>query len=181
MAIVLVCAALVSGCRGTPGAAAARVALEQAGYADVEISFRSGGGIDLVRIDASAPGEAPGEERLQQGAAAVWRSLPFRFDRLRVAVIAADRTADATFSYERLTALFGPRPPGLDRRQVGDEVVMSGLKLVILLSVGALVCVALVMALTLFALRKVRRRRRGSSAVADEDQDDWDGSGAIPS
>ncbi|MDQ2825825.1 MAG: hypothetical protein M3Y04_02475, partial [Actinomycetota bacterium] len=149
----------LAGCRNVRGVAEVRTALGQAGYGDVTVSFRSGGGIDLVRIDATAA-QAPDDQRMQQGAAAVWSSLPFRFDRLRLSVTAPERAVDVTYSYEQLAGLFGPRPPGLDRRQVGDEVVVSGLKLVVLLSVGALLSVGLVLGLTLFALRNVRRRRR---------------------
>ncbi|MDQ6724847.1 MAG: hypothetical protein M3066_01525 [Actinomycetota bacterium] len=156
----LVAAALaLGGCRNVHGAAEVSSALGQVGYGDVDVSFRSGGGIDLVRIDATTAA-APDDQRLRQAAAAVWSTLPFRFDRLRLSVTAPERVVDATYGYEQLTGLFGPRPAGLDRRQVGDEVVVSGLKLVVLLSVGALLSVALVLALTLFALRNVRRRRR---------------------
>jgi len=155
------CVLALVGCGNVRGVDSVRSALAEAGYGDVAVSFRSGGGIDLVRIDASAVA-APDSRRLDQGAAAVWSSLPFRFDRLRLSVTAPDGAADATYGYEQLAQLLGPRPAGLDRRQVGDEVVVSGLKLVVLLSVGALLSVGLVLAVVLFALRNVRRRRRGA-------------------
>jgi len=166
LAAILVCVLALAGCRNVHGVPETRAALERAGYRDVDVAFRSGGGIDLVRVDAvSATGE------LEPGAAAVWGTLPFRFDQLHLSVEAPDRTVAATFTHERLTGLFGPRQPGLDRRQVGDEVVESGLKLMVLLSAGALLSVALVLGLTLLALCGVRRRRRST-----DDQDDGDGS-----
>ena len=167
--VAVACCVLLAACSGARGVPATRHALERVGYREVDVSFRSGGGIDLVRVDAVA---ATGD--LEPGAAAVWATLPLRFDRLHLSVDAPDRAAGATFTYEQLTALFGPRAPGLDRRQVGDEVVESGLKLVVLLSAGALLSVGLVVGLTLFAVGKVRRRRR--SPAREDDQDDWDGS-----
>lgn len=166
--VLLLCGLTLVGCRNVQGVPAARAALEEAGYRNVDISFRSGGGIDLVGVMAIGD---PVE--LRAVAASVWATLPFRFDRLHVTVSTAGQVGDRTFSYEQLTGEFGPRPRGLDRRQVGDEVVVSGLKLVVLLSVGALLSVGLVLGLILVALRRVRRRRR---SVQDEAQDDWDGS-----
>lgn len=164
----MACGLLLTGCRNVGGVPATTAALEKAGYREVSISFRSGGGIDLVRVDGTA--DWP---ELQRAAAVVWATLPFRFDRLRMVVSAANQAGDATFSYEQMAGRFGPRPPGLDRRQVGDQVVVSGLKLVVLLSVVALLSVGLVLGLTLFALRNVRRRRRSARG---DDHDDWDGS-----
>ena len=168
MTVLVACGLLLTGCRGVRGVPATRAALEGAGYRDVAISFRSGGGIDLVRVDGTAD-----TVELQGGAAVVWATLPFRFDRLRLVIGASDHAGDATFSYEQMADLFGPRPPGLDRRQVGDEVVVSGLKLVVVLAVAAVLSVGLVLGLTLFALRNVRRRRRSAPG---EDHDAWDGS-----
>lgn len=186
LAAVLACATALAGCRNVHGVAAVRSALADAGYSAVEVSFRSGGGIDLVRIDADAA-NVPDDVRLQQGAAAVWATLPFRFDRLRFSVRADGRVVDATYGYAELSQLLGPRPAGLDRRQVGDEVVVSGLKLVVLLSVGALLSVGLVLGLTLFGLRNVRRRRLWADAgpfpegfFAEDEPGDPQTAGASP-
>lgn len=178
-AALVLCGLALAGCRNVRGVAPTRQALEQAGYRDVEVSFRSGGGIDLVRVDAvPATGTPPDEQGLRAAGEAVWRTLPLRFDQLHVSVRAPGAVVGTTFGYEELSRLFGAREPGLDRRQVGDEVVESGLKLVVLLSIGALLSVGLVVGLTLFALRNVRRRR--SAARRSEDQDQADGDGSFP-
>ena len=174
VAAVAMCGLALAGCRNVHGVAPTRAALEEAGFRDVELSFHSGGGIDLVRVDAvTATGAPPGEQGLRTGAEAVWRTLPLRFDQLLVSLRAPGALVGRNFGYEELTGLFGARAPGLDRRQVGDEVVESGLKLVVLLSAGGLLSVGLVVGLTLFALRNVRRRR---SAARGEDHAEGDGS-----
>ena len=165
----------LAGCSNVRGVAATRDALEQVGYRDVDVDFRSGGGIDLVRVDAvPVDGAPPDQQRIEVAAGEVWRTLPLRFDRLQLSIQVPGYTGGAIYSYEDLAGLFGARPQGLDRRQLGDEVVASGLKLVVLLSIGALLSVGLVVALTLFALRNVRRRR--SAARGEAGQAEGDGS-----
>jgi hypothetical protein len=126
-----------------------RQALDRAGFRDVAISLRTGGGIGVARIDAAAQGAPPAEE----AAAVAWTTLPVRFDQLVVAL--GDRTV--SFGYQDLAGRFGPRAASLDARQVDEEVVESGLKLMLLLSAGAMLSGGAVVALGLVALRKVRR------------------------
>lgn len=152
---VLVCGMALgvglTGCRGDGGLSTARRALEGAGFRSVAVAVRTGGGIDVVRVDAVAPaGSGP-----DQAAEVVWRALPVRFDQLVVSVTApAPATA---YSYERLAGRFGARDPALDRRQAGDAVVHSGLELVVILSLGAVLAGAGVAAGTVLILRGMRR------------------------
>jgi len=143
---------LLAGCGRAQGVADTRRALETAGYRDVGISLRSGGGIGVARVEAVAAGAPPAEE----AARVAWTTLPVRFDQLVVAL--GDRTT--AFSYEELSRRFGPRDGSLDGRQVDDEVVESGLKLMLLLSAGAMASVGAVVAIALLAVRAGRRARR---------------------
>jgi len=131
-----------------------RQALERAGFRDVAISLRTGGGIGVARIDAAAQGAPPAED----AAAVAWMILPLRFDRLVVAL--GDQIV--SFGYQDLAGRFGPRAASLDARQVDEEVVESGLKLMLLLTAGAMLSVGAVVALGLVALRAVRRARWSS-------------------
>jgi hypothetical protein len=85
-----------------------------------------------------------------------WTTLPVRFDQLVVAL--GDRTT--SFTYLDLAGRFGPRDPSLDRKQVDEQVVRSGLQLMLLLSAGAMLSVGVVVAIGLVALRAARRGRR---------------------
>ena len=128
-----------------------RRALERAGYRYVDVTLRTGGGIGVARVEAAGP-EAPPTDTAAQVA---WTNLPVRFDQLVVAL--GDQTA--AFSYEDLAGRFGPRDPSLDRRQIDEEVVRSGVTLMLLLSAGALLSVAAVVVTGVLALRAARRAR----------------------
>jgi hypothetical protein len=163
-AAVLAAGALaLAGCGNARGVADTRRALERTGYEEVDISLRTGGGIDVVRVDAGPPAVAPPAE---VAAEVVWRTLPVRFDQLVVAL----GPQPATFGYEALSGRFGPRDPALDRRQIGEEVVESGLKLMLLLSAGALVSVGAVVGTGLLVLRAARRARGGGGGRDAHDQ-----------
>lgn len=131
---VLACALALAGCGTARGVDDTRRALERAGYREVEVTLRSGGGIDVARVDGAPEGAPPAE----QAAEVVWNTLPVRFDQLVVAL----GTDTTLFGYEALAGRFGPRAPSLDRRQVSEEVVEDGLELVLLLSAGAVLSVA---------------------------------------
>jgi len=70
--------------------------------------------------------------------------------------------SSVSYTYDGLQGLFGDRDPSLDRRQVDEEVVKSGFRLMLLLTAGAVASVGVVVALGLFALRAARRVRRGA-------------------
>lgn len=142
--------AVLTGCGRAEGVTETRRALEGAGYADVAIDLRAGSGIGVARVEV-APGGPPADT----AAGVVWRTLPVRFDQLIVAV------GDATtpFSYEELAGRFGPRDPSLDGKQVDEQVVRSGLRLMLALSAGALVSVALVVVAGLAVVRATKRAR----------------------
>jgi hypothetical protein len=182
--LVLLALALLSACGRAEGLRDTERALEGAGYGDVEITVRSGGGLDVVRVDAT--GIDP-----ERATRIVWTTLPVRFDQLVVTLgpsgplsgrtgpsgplsgrtgpsgPRSGRTGSevSTASYESLAGRFGPRDSGLDRKQVSDQVVRDGLDLMLLLSLAALLSVAGVVALGLLVVRTARRNR-----AAPEDQ-----------
>jgi hypothetical protein len=141
---------LLAGCGRAQGVTDTRQALEGAGYTAVDIDLRAGSGIGVARVTA-APGGPPADT----AAGVVWRTLPVHFDQLIVAV----GDASTPFSYEELAGRFGPRDPSLDGKQVDEQVVRSGLRLMLLLSAGALLSVALVVVTGLAVVRATRRAR----------------------
>jgi hypothetical protein len=151
VALVL-CTVALAACGRAQGVADTRRALEQAGYHDVDIALRSGGGIGVARVTAGAGGSPPPAD---QAAEIAWSTLPVHFDQLVVAV--GDVTTP--FSYQDLERRFGPRDPSLDGKQVDDEVVRSGLKLMLLLTGAAMLSVGVVVALGLSAVRAAKRAR----------------------
>jgi hypothetical protein len=149
---LVACVLALAACGRAQGVADTRRALERAGYRDVDISLRTGGGIGVARVEAGAGGTPPPAE---QAAEIAWSTLPVRFDQL-VVVIGDGSTS---FGYDDLERRFGPRDPSLDGRQVDDEVVKSGLKLMLLLTGAAVVSVGVVVALGLAAVRAAKRAR----------------------
>ncbi len=141
---------VLTGCGRAEGVADTRRALEAAGYADVDIDLRAGSGIGVARVTVT-PGGPPADT----AAGVVWRTLPVRFDQLIVAI------GDATtpFSYEELTGRLGPRDPSLDGKQVDEQVVRSGLRLMLLLSAGAILSVGFVIVTALAGIRAVKKAR----------------------
>ena len=154
LAALLAVVLLLTGCGRAQGVADTRRALEDSGYRDVEVVLRTGGGIGVARLEA-APGAPPAET----AARVAWTTLPVRFDQLVVAV--GDQTA--AFSYEDLAGRFGPRDASLDGRQIDEEVVRSGLKLMLLLSGAALLSVGAVVVTGLLALKAARRARAAAN------------------
>jgi len=163
--LVLGLALAMGACGRAQGMSDTRDALAQAGFREVEVSFRTGGGIGVARIQAAAGGPTP-----EQAAEVCWRMLPVRFDQLVVALGAGSES----FGYGDLAARFGPRDPSLDRRQIDEEVVESGLELMIVLSVGALLSVGAVVAAGLLVLRAARRARGGEARRPDDAEDEDD-------
>ncbi|HWI03768.1 MAG TPA: hypothetical protein VNT52_08080, partial [Acidimicrobiales bacterium] len=133
-ALLALAVLVLAGCGRAAGVADTRRALEGAGYQQVDIDLRARGGIGVARVEA-APGGPPAE----MGAEVVWDTLPVRFDQLIVAL----GDAATAFSYEDLAGRFGPRDRSLDGKQVDEQVVRSGLHLMLLLSAGALLSVGL--------------------------------------
>ena len=150
LAVLALALVALAGCSRAQGVADTRRALEGAGYREVDIDLRAGSGIGVARVDAAPGGPAP-----ETAASVVWETLPVSFDQLIVAV-GAERTP---FSYEELTSRFGPRDPTLDGRQIDEQVVRSGVRLMLLLSAGALISVGLVVVTALAVVRATKRAR----------------------
>lgn len=152
-AAVALCALVLAGCGRAEGVNDTRRALEDAGYLEVDIDLRAASGIGVARVVA-APGGPPADT----AARVVWTTLPVRFDQLIVAL----GDASTPFSYQDLAGRFGPRDTSLDGKQVDEEVVRSGLRLMLLLSAGAIASVGLVVVTGLAVIRATRRARSGS-------------------
>ena len=153
---IMAATVVLAGCGRAEGVADTRRALERAGYRDVDVTLRTGGGIGVARVEAAAADAPPTDTAAQ----VAWTTLPVRFDQLVVAL--GDQTA--AFSYEDLAGRFGPRDPSLDRRQIDEQVVKSGLKLMLLLSGAALLSVGVVVVTGFMALRASRRARAAAGA-----------------
>ena len=149
LALVVALVAL-AGCGRAQGVADTRRALEGAGYREVEVDLRAGSGIGVARVDTAPGGPAP-----ETAAGVVWETLPVRFDQLIVAV--GGQTTP--FSYEELAGRFGPRDASLDGKQIDEQVVRSGLRLMLLLSAGALLSVGFVVVTALAGVRAMKKAR----------------------
>jgi hypothetical protein len=148
-----VVALTLGGCGRVQGVAETKRALKQAGYSDVDVSLEATGGLGFATVEVSTAGPPP-----ERAAEVVWDTLRVRFYTLAV-IVDGQITA---FTYDGMEERFGPRERSLDRRQIDEEVVRSGLKLMLLLTAGAVVSVGLVVALGLLALRAGRRARRAA-------------------
>ena len=152
LAVLALALAALAGCGRAQGVADTRRALEGAGYREVHVDLRAGSGVGVARVDTAPGGPAP-----ETAARVVWETLPVSFDQL----IVAAGGATTPFSYEELTSRFGPRDSSLDGRQIDEQVVRSGLKLMLLLSAGALLSVAFVVITALAGIRAIKKARAG--------------------
>ena len=150
LALALAAVLVLAGCGRAQGVVDTRRALEGAGYREVDVDLRAGSGIGVARVDAAPDGPAP-----ETAARVIWETLPVQFDQLIVAV----GGATTPYSYEELTGRFGPRDPSLDGKQIDEQVVRSGLRLMLLLSAGALLSVGFVVVTALAVVRATKRAR----------------------
>ena len=150
LAVAALALVFLAGCGRAQGVADTRRALEGAGYREVDVDLRAGSGIGVARVDVAAGGPAP-----ETAARVIWETLPVTFDQL----IVAAGGAPTPFSYEELARRFGPRDPSLDGKQIDEQVVRSGLRLMLLLSAGALLSVGFVVVTALAGIRAVRKAR----------------------
>jgi hypothetical protein len=153
LAALALCAVAVAACGRAEGVDDTRRALAGAGYSEVDIELHAARGVGVARV-TTAPGGPPPDT----AAGVVWRTLPVRFDQL----IVASGDATTPFSYEDLTRRFGLRDPSLDGKQVDEEVVERGVKLMLVLSAGAFLSVGAVVVIALRVLRAARAARSGS-------------------
>jgi hypothetical protein len=154
-AAVALCALLLGGCGRVYDVAETKRALKQAGYSDVSVSLDTAGGLGFARVELSNDG-GPRPER---AAELVWDTLAVRFYTLSIVV---DGEHAAFYTYDEAEQEFGPRDPSLNRRQIDEELVAGGLKLMLLLSAGALLSVGVVVGMAVAVVRATRRARRGS-------------------
>ena len=150
LAVLALALVALAGCGRAQGVDDTRRALEGAGYREVRVDLRAGSGIGVARVD-TAPGGPPPET----AARVIWETLPVSFDQL----IVAAGGVTTPFSYENLAGRFGPRDSSLDGKQIDEQVVRSGLKLMLLLSAGALLSVGFVVVTALAGIRAMRRAR----------------------
>jgi hypothetical protein len=148
---LLAAVVLLAACGRVQGVDATKRALQTAGYRNVHISLDSIGGLGLAKVEASAAGAPPAE----RAAELTWKTLRVRFYTLSIVLDGVSHL----FVYEELQRRFGDRDPALDRRQIDEEVVRSGLRLMLLLTVGAGVSVGVVVAFAVVGVRAVRRAR----------------------
>ena len=147
------------GCRPLPTAGATRAALTTAGYQVEAIEPHMGrGGAELDVTVASTTSEE-GETGTVAGVA--WTTVPFRFRRLNVTVDQPHGPQRETFTYTELADRFGPRLPGLDRRDYGREVASLTNGLLAAVALPAIVVVAGLGALILWSARRTPRPRPG--------------------
>ncbi len=91
----------------------------------------------------------------------VWTNFPLRFDLLRIELVgtAVDGATATTYTYGEMAEIFGPRPPGLDEKELGDDVVKAGVGVLVVLAVGGLLFTAAVVLAIVFGVRASRRRK----------------------
>lgn len=190
LAGIALCGLALAGCGGGGGSefAATRRALERAGYRNVSITVRSGGGVVVARVTGAAP---PAGASPDGAAETVWHTLPLRFDQLVLATV----PATPLYSYVELRARFGPRDAALDRRPPSESSPRTRSELLAVVVLGAALAGAGVVAGTLLIRRSLRLGRRqldqavgpgsalgaGAPSPIAEGSADADEAGEIPS
>ena len=120
-ALALVLAVVLPACRPLPTAGPTRAALGTAGYQVEAIAAQMGRGGAEVDVRVASNTNEEGETGTVAGIA--WTTVPFRFHRLNVTVDQPHGPQQETFDEAQLADRFGPRLPGLDRRDYAHAVV----------------------------------------------------------
>jgi hypothetical protein len=163
VATVLVVAVLLLlvGCTTIRGLIDTEQALDRAGFTDVDVNFSTEKGFDRVDVDLRPPPRelADADADAREAATVVWTTFPLRFDLLRLKLLRPGEPDVVTYTYSELEEILGPRPAGLDDKELGDDVVRAGLGIALVLAIGGfLFLVAVVLAIVL-GLRASRRRK----------------------
>ncbi|MEA2686210.1 MAG: hypothetical protein QOE93_1405 [Actinomycetota bacterium] len=158
--LALAVVVLLAGCTTIRGLIDTENALERAGFTEVDVSFDSAEGFDTVDVKVQPAASAEtADSQLERATSVVWTTFPLRFDLLRVELVGRFEGQSATYTYGELAEIFGPRPPELDEKELGDDVVRAGLGIAIVLAVGGLLFVAAVVLAIIFGVRASRHRK----------------------
>jgi hypothetical protein len=151
--LALVVALALPACRPLPTTGSTRAALATAGYQVEAVSAQMGP--DGSEVDVRVSSSTNEEGQTGTVAGIVWTTVPFRFHRLNVTVEQPQGPQQETFDEAQLSDRFGPRLPGLDRRDYGRDVAALTNGLLAGIALPALVVMG---GLGWFVLRSGRRR-----------------------
>jgi len=158
--LVVLGVVLLAACTTVRGLLDTEQALEGAGYTQVDVGFDSNNGFDQVEITLLPDGtETSADEQAERAAEVVWTTFPLRFDLLRIELLGRFEGEATTYTYGEMAEIFGPRDPGLDDKELSDDVVRAGLGIAIVLAVGGLLFLAAVVLAIVFGVRASRRRK----------------------
>jgi hypothetical protein len=151
---------LLTACTTIRGLVDTEDALKRAGFTEVDVGFSSAEGFDQVEVTVGpASSEGGPDAQADQAATVVWTTFPLRFDLLRVELLAPYQGAVTTYTYGEMEEIFGPRPPGLDDKELGDDVVRTGVIVAAVLVGGGLLFVAAATLAIVLGVRASRRRK----------------------
>ncbi|HVF13669.1 MAG TPA: hypothetical protein VM942_03665 [Acidimicrobiales bacterium] len=152
---------LLGACTTIRGLIETEEALTGAGYTDVEMGFDSAEGFNQIDINVRPPSSAEGdaEDAAERAAEVVWNTFPLRFDILRVDLLGPFEGFRTTYTYGEMAEIFGARDPALDEKELGDDVVRTGVGVAVVLLVGGLLFVGAVVLAIVLGVRASRRRK----------------------
>lgn len=159
LGLVVVGLLLLAGCTTIRGLIDTENALKRAGFTGVDVNFDSANGFDQVKVAAHPRStESDPQVEAEEVARVVWTSFPLRFDLVRVELLGTEGSSPTTFTYGEMQEIFGPRPPALDEKELGDDVVRAGVGVAIVLVVGGLLFLAAVVLAVVLGVRASRKR-----------------------
>ena len=172
-ACLLVLGIAVVGCAALNAALHTSLALQDAGYQNVNVNVSNGDGAPaggLVSVVYSRGPSGSDQGDAQRAEKIVWDTYSDRFG--AVAIIKesggcagpfcathSDELASAT--YAQLAARFGPRPRGLDKGGTGGSIKIPGWAIPVGLGLVVVIIGTVATAATLILRRKGRNRRPG--------------------
>jgi hypothetical protein len=157
----LLAAALLTGCGLVTGLIHTQTQLEQAGYGNAEVNFRTAGAVTTVVVTANRSPTA-GPTQAKGAAAVVWHTLPGSFQRLQVTIRGA-RTV--VYNEAALEAMFGQRPGTLDQQSLSGEAANSGAAILAVAIVVLLLVAVAVVVLVVVVRRRQRKAQRSRTAL----------------
>jgi hypothetical protein len=161
VALAVVGLVLLAGCTTIRGLIDTENALGRAGFTEVDVNFSSNNGFDQVEVGLRPPSRelTDTDADAREAARVVWTTFPLRFDLLRLELLGPGQPDIITYTYSELEEILGPRPPGLDDKELGDDVVRAGVGVAVVLAIGGLLFTVAVVLAIVFGLRASRRRK----------------------
>jgi hypothetical protein len=160
-ALVLV----VAGCGVVEAMLDSEEALQREGFSNPSVGLESANGSDFVNVTYDAgPHESVVDNDLA-AAAVIWRTVPYRFDRVVI-----DGRAYTRFRLERE---LGARDPALDEETISHELRDIGIRALLIVAAIGIAVIGTIILIVVLVVRSRKRHTMPMFSAAVRGPGDW--------